>query len=103
MSSSIRFKGKKLENVKIIVSLHNYQNTPSVEEIGVLVTRIQATRVDIVKIATTALDIMDCRRVFQILVHSQVSDLSQYFVIFNILDFFQQIIALRSEYHIPFS
>lgn len=69
-------EGKKPENAKIIVSSHNYQNTPSLEEIGDLVARIQATGADIVKIATTALDITDSARVFQVLVHSQVSNLS---------------------------
>lgn len=70
-------EGKKSEKVKIIVSSHNYQSTPSVEEIGILVGRIQATGADIVKIATTAVDITDCARVFQILVHCQVSDSNQ--------------------------
>lgn len=37
--------------------------------------RIQATGADIVKIATTALDITDCARIFQVLAHSQVSNL----------------------------
>ncbi|GMH07775.1 hypothetical protein Nepgr_009615 [Nepenthes gracilis] len=64
--------GKKPERVKIIVSSHNYQNTPSVEELGNLVARIQATGADIVKIATTALDITDSARIFQVLAHSQV-------------------------------
>lgn len=35
--------------------------------------RIQATGADIVKVATTALDITDSARLFQVLVHSQVS------------------------------
>ncbi|XP_068341356.1 bifunctional 3-dehydroquinate dehydratase/shikimate dehydrogenase, chloroplastic-like isoform X1 [Pyrus communis] len=65
-------QGKKPEKVKIIVSSHNYEKTPSSEEIGDLVARIQATGADIVKIATTALDITDSARVFQVLVHSQV-------------------------------
>ncbi|PQQ11476.1 bifunctional 3-dehydroquinate dehydratase/shikimate dehydrogenase chloroplastic-like isoform X1 [Prunus yedoensis var. nudiflora] len=65
-------QGEKPEKVKIIVSSHNYQKTPSTEEIGDLVARIQATGADIVKIATTALDITDSARVFQVLVHSQV-------------------------------
>lgn len=68
-------EGKKPEKAKIIVSSHNYQNTPSVEEIGDLAARIQATGADIVKIATTALDITDSARMFQVLVHSQVSNL----------------------------
>ncbi|XP_061349471.1 bifunctional 3-dehydroquinate dehydratase/shikimate dehydrogenase, chloroplastic-like [Gastrolobium bilobum] len=64
--------GKKPDNVKIIVSSHNFENTPSVEEIGNLAARIQASGADVVKVATTALDITDSARVFQVLVHSQV-------------------------------
>ncbi|XP_043709231.1 bifunctional 3-dehydroquinate dehydratase/shikimate dehydrogenase, chloroplastic-like isoform X2 [Telopea speciosissima] len=64
--------GRKPENTKVIISSHNYQSTPSVEDIANLVARIQATGADIVKIATTALDITDVARVFQITVHSQV-------------------------------
>lgn len=65
-------QGKKPEKVKIIVSSHNYENTPSAEEIGNLAARIQATGADIVKIATTAQDITDSARIFQLLAHSQV-------------------------------
>ncbi|XP_038992038.1 bifunctional 3-dehydroquinate dehydratase/shikimate dehydrogenase, chloroplastic-like [Hibiscus syriacus] len=64
--------GKKPEKFKIIVSSHNYENTPSVEELGNLVAKIQSTGADIVKIATTAVDITDVARVFQITVHSHV-------------------------------
>ncbi|XVF28430.1 hypothetical protein REPUB_Repub15cG0028700 [Reevesia pubescens] len=64
--------GKKPEKIKVIVSSHNYQSTPSVEELGNLVARIQSTGADIVKIATTALEITDVARIFQITVHSQV-------------------------------
>ncbi|XP_054800931.1 bifunctional 3-dehydroquinate dehydratase/shikimate dehydrogenase, chloroplastic-like isoform X2 [Prosopis cineraria] len=63
---------KKPENVKIIVSSHNYENTPSVEQLGNLVARIQASGCDVVKIATTALDIVDNARIFQVLANSQV-------------------------------
>lgn len=66
--------GRKPEKFKVIVSSHNYENTPSVEDLGNLVARIQATGADIVKIATTALDITDVARIFQIIVHSQVSN-----------------------------
>ncbi|XP_021742372.1 bifunctional 3-dehydroquinate dehydratase/shikimate dehydrogenase, chloroplastic-like [Chenopodium quinoa] len=66
------FGGKKPTRTAIIVSSHNYQSTPSVEEIGNLVSRIQATGADIVKIATTATDITDCARILQVLTHSQV-------------------------------
>lgn len=66
-------RGKKPEKCKVIVSSHNYQYTPSVEDLSNLVARIQASGADIVKFATTALDITDVARVFQITVHSQVS------------------------------
>ncbi|CAO2834249.1 unnamed protein product [Amaranthus hypochondriacus] len=62
----------KPSKTAVIVSSHNYQITPSVEEIGNLVSRIQATGADIVKIATTATDITDCARILQVLTHSQV-------------------------------
>lgn len=65
---------KKPEKFKVIVSSHNYQETPSAEALGNLVATIQATGADIVKIATTALDITDVARIFQITVHSQVSN-----------------------------
>ncbi|KAG5559983.1 hypothetical protein RHGRI_003313 [Rhododendron griersonianum] len=64
--------GKKHGKCAVIISSHNYQNTPSSEDLGNLVARIQAAGADIVKIATTALDITDVARVFQITVHSQV-------------------------------
>lgn len=70
-NSSIQ--GKKPDNFKVIVSSHNFHNTPSAEAIGNLVARIQATGADIAKIATTALDITDCARIFQITVHSEVT------------------------------
>ncbi|KAK7319617.1 hypothetical protein RJT34_04340 [Clitoria ternatea] len=65
-------RGKTFSKTKVIVSSHNYQLTPSVEDLGNLVARIQATGADIVKIATTALDITDVACMFQIMVHSQV-------------------------------
>ncbi|MED6115600.1 hypothetical protein PIB30_092214 [Stylosanthes scabra] len=65
-------EGKKPENVKIIVSSHNFESTPSIEELGNLAATIQSTGADIVKIATTALDITDSARVLHVLVHSQV-------------------------------
>jgi len=68
-----RIGRKKPESVKIIVSSHNLENTPSVEEIGNLAATIQASGADIVKIATTALDITDSARLLQVLVHSQVT------------------------------
>ncbi|OVA04377.1 Dehydroquinase class I [Macleaya cordata] len=64
--------GKKPENSRVIVSSHNYHCTPSTEEIGDLVATIQATGADMVKIATTALEITDVLHMFQITVHSYV-------------------------------
>lgn len=66
--------GKKPKNVKLIVSSHNYEYTPSVEEISDLVVTIQSTGADIVKIATNAVDITDVARMFQVIVHCQVSN-----------------------------
>ncbi|KAL9148340.1 hypothetical protein ABFS82_12G034800 [Erythranthe guttata] len=63
--------GGKPEKCKVIVSSHNYDSTPSSEELGNLVARIQAAGADIVKFATTAVDITDVARVFQITVHCQ--------------------------------
>ncbi|XP_031405902.1 bifunctional 3-dehydroquinate dehydratase/shikimate dehydrogenase, chloroplastic-like isoform X3 [Punica granatum] len=68
--NSIRVK--KPENFKVIVSSHNFHGTPSSEAIGKLVVMIQASGADIVKVATTALDITDCARVFQMTVQSQI-------------------------------
>lgn len=79
-------QGKKPAKIKIIVSSHNYQNTPSLEEIGNLVARILATGADIVKVATTAVDITDSARLFQILVHSQVSNLYTVFILNELKD-----------------
>lgn len=64
--------GRKPDNCKLIVSSHNYENTPSSEELANLVVQIQATGADIVKIATTATEIVDVAKMFQILVHCQV-------------------------------
>lgn len=58
-------QGDKPTKCKLIVSSHNYENTPSVEELGNLVAKIQSTGADIVKFATTAVDITDVARVFK--------------------------------------
>ncbi|KAG5127468.1 hypothetical protein JHK82_028303 [Glycine max] len=47
-----RAKGKKPESVKIIVSSHNLERTPSVEEIGNLAARIQASGADVIGVGT---------------------------------------------------
>ena len=61
---------------KLIVSSHNYQNTPSIEELGNLVAKLQSTGADIVKFATTTIDITGVARVFHITANSQVSGVS---------------------------
>ncbi|TKW28919.2 hypothetical protein SEVIR_3G361800v4 [Setaria viridis] len=63
--------GRKPETCKLIVSIHNYEYTPSVDELLSLVDQIQATGADIVKIATSATEIDDVSRMFQVLVHCQ--------------------------------
>jgi 3-dehydroquinate dehydratase/shikimate dehydrogenase len=65
--------GNKPDKCKLIVSSHNYEHTPSCEELANLVARIQAVGADIVKVATTAKDIVDVSRMFQVMVHCQVS------------------------------
>ncbi|XP_010486142.1 PREDICTED: bifunctional 3-dehydroquinate dehydratase/shikimate dehydrogenase, chloroplastic isoform X2 [Camelina sativa] len=64
--------GKKPENFKVVVSSHNYNDTPSVEDLKDLVARIQQTGADIVKIVTTAVNITDVARLFHITSNSQV-------------------------------
>ncbi|KAL0699390.1 hypothetical protein Bca4012_055512 [Brassica carinata] len=65
-------KGKKPEKFRVIVSSHNYQSTPSVEELNDLAVKIQQSGADIVKIATTAVDITDVARMFHITSNAQV-------------------------------
>lgn len=64
--------GKKPEKFKVIVSNHNYQYTPDIEDLENLVAKIQSTGADIVKIATTATDVTDVARMFQITANSKV-------------------------------
>ncbi|CAN8260283.1 unnamed protein product [Cochlearia groenlandica] len=65
-------KGKKPENFRVIVSSHNYENTPSVVELKNLAVRIQQAGADIVKVATTAVDITDVSRMFHLTSNAQV-------------------------------
>eukprot|EP00850_Spirogloea_muscicola_P012794 SM000084S23130 [mRNA] locus=s84:280069:283935:+ [translate_table: standard] len=57
---------------RIIVSSHNYEATPNDEGLARLVADIQATGADIVKLATTAVDITDNARIFSLLGRTQV-------------------------------
>ena len=69
-------KGKKPKNFRVIVSSHNYQNTPSLEDLSDLSVRIQQAGADIVKIVTTSVDITDVARMFHITSNAQVSCLA---------------------------
>ncbi|KAK9065583.1 hypothetical protein SSX86_014984 [Deinandra increscens subsp. villosa] len=69
-------RGDKPAKCKLIVSSHNYQNTPSIEDLKNLVSRIQSTGADIVKCATTSVDITDVARIFEITACSQVPIIS---------------------------
>ncbi|KAG0501744.1 hypothetical protein HPP92_001816 [Vanilla planifolia] len=64
--------GRKRDKTRLIVSSHNYHSTPSCEDLSNLVAMIQAAGADIVKIATTAVDITDVVRMFQVMVHCHV-------------------------------
>eukprot|EP00850_Spirogloea_muscicola_P009269 SM000051S17629 [mRNA] locus=s51:653850:657503:- [translate_table: standard] len=57
---------------RIIVSSHNYEATPDDEGLARLVADIQATGANIVKLATTAVDITDNARIFSLLGRTQV-------------------------------
>jgi hypothetical protein len=74
--------GKKPQNCKLIISAYDYKTTPSVHELLNLVAQIRATGADIVKIETTAADIVDTSRMFQVLAHCHVSFTISKFVIF---------------------
>jgi 3-dehydroquinate dehydratase type I len=63
---------RRSSGCKIIVSDHNFEGTPSRDDLGSLVARIQSAGADIVKVVTTANKITDVAAVFSILTSSQV-------------------------------
>lgn len=65
-------KSKPQSATKVIVSSHNFETTPSLEELEALVKSIKDTGADIVKVVTTAKDITDCKHVFDLLKKSDV-------------------------------
>ncbi|WVZ58188.1 hypothetical protein U9M48_008483 [Paspalum notatum var. saurae] len=87
--------GKKLGDCKLIVSTYNYKNTPSVQELLILVAQIQATVANIVRIETAAADIVDVSTMFQVVEHCQVK--SQLHAYLNSLDLPNE----TSKPHIP--
>lgn len=62
-------------STKIIVSNHNWECTPSQEEIDTTIEQMWATGGDIVKYVTTATDITDVARVFHFLSEAKVSSI----------------------------
>ncbi|KAH9329304.1 hypothetical protein KI387_001412 [Taxus chinensis] len=59
-------------NCKIIVSSYVNGRTPSPEDLSYLVTKMQSTGADILKIVTTATNITDVSHVFRLIPHCQV-------------------------------
>ena len=56
---------------KVILSSHNFDNTPSDKALETLLQQMWASGADVAKIATTATDITDCARVLTLLKTSQ--------------------------------
>ncbi|KAL6622729.1 hypothetical protein ACP70R_018703 [Stipagrostis hirtigluma subsp. patula] len=94
--------GKKPDKCKLIVSSHNFENTPSAEELGNLVAQIQATGADIVKIATTATDIVDVARMFQILVHCQEKQVPIIGLVMNDRGFISRVLCPKYGAYLTF-
>ncbi|CAM6118829.1 unnamed protein product [Calypogeia fissa] len=67
------FPSRKRKNgTKFIVSNHNYELTPSIEDLEALAAKCVSAGADIVKIVTTAHDIIDNARMFQLMTRSTV-------------------------------
>lgn len=56
---------------KVILSSHNFDNTPSDKALETILQQMWASGADVAKIATTATDITDCARVLTLLKTSQ--------------------------------
>jgi len=95
--------GRKPETCKLIVSFHNYDYTPSVEELLSLVDQIQATGADIVKIATTAAEIDDVSRMFQVLVHCKAKQLPIIGLVMKERGFISQILCAKYGGYLTFA
>ena len=63
--------GQTPPTTKIIVSAHNFKDTPSDGDLEAIMKKMWTAGADIVKIATTAKDITDCARVLTLLETSQ--------------------------------
>ena len=56
----------KKHNCTCIISYHNYENTPSIEELETIIDSCYTQGADIAKIATTALTIQDSARILSL-------------------------------------
>lgn len=56
---------------KVILSSHNFEDTPSDKALETILEQMWASGADVAKIATTATDITDCARVLTLLKTSQ--------------------------------
>ena len=59
--------GQTPATTKIILSSHNFTDTPSDGDLEAIMSQMWKAGADIVKIATTAKDITDCARVLTLL------------------------------------
>ena len=65
-------KNKHQAGGKVIVSSYLNGATPSKEDLGHLVARMQATGADIIKVVSNADDITELERIFHLLSHCEV-------------------------------
>ncbi|XP_057857753.1 bifunctional 3-dehydroquinate dehydratase/shikimate dehydrogenase, chloroplastic isoform X2 [Cryptomeria japonica] len=73
MSPFVSQRSKKnSQNCKIIVSSYVNGSTPSSEDLGHLVAKMQSTGADILKVVTTATNITDVSHIFKLIPHCQV-------------------------------
>ncbi|CAL4906270.1 unnamed protein product [Urochloa decumbens] len=95
--------GRKPEACKLIVSFHNYECTPSVDELLSLVDQIQATGADIVKILTSAIEIDDVSRMFQVLVHCQAKQVPIVGLVMKERGFISQVLCAKYGGYLTFA
>ncbi|KAF8776504.1 hypothetical protein HU200_003215 [Digitaria exilis] len=95
--------GRKPETCKLIVSFHNYEYTPSVNELLSLVDQIQATGADIVKIATSATEIDDVSIMFQVLDHCKAKKVQVIGLVMKERGFISQILCAKYGGYLTFA
>jgi 3-dehydroquinate dehydratase/shikimate dehydrogenase len=66
-------QGREASGCKVIVSNHNFQSTPSAEELRTMIARMESTGADIIKFVTTANKFTDVVTVLEVLRDCQVS------------------------------